>query len=277
MQAQEQTPVEAESVSVVTPPTPEMHSVQPVRGYYQISSAGPAPTPAHLLASAFERGADMQTLERLIALQERMEANEARKEFTRAMARFKANPPEILKDLRNVQYDSMYSSLAEITNKVSPALSLQGLSARWSLSQEGRISVSCIVTHEGGHSESVSLNGPPDDSGKKNPLQQIKSTVTYLESATLLAVLGLAAKGVGDDDGNDSEPIEIISSNQLAALNKKIDGVTNEKNRDAYIKKLLDFLKVDALENIPATSLQKAEQSIADRAKRMQEKKEQPK
>jgi len=47
------------------------------------------------------------------------------------------------------------------------------------------------------------MSGPPDDSGKKNPLQQIKSTVTYLKISTLEAACGLASTDASaDDDGN---------------------------------------------------------------------------
>ena len=51
-----------------------------------------------------------------------------------------------------------------------------------------------------GHSEAVSIAGPLDDSGQKNGIQQIGSTITYLERYTLMAIMGLAAHDQ-DDDG----------------------------------------------------------------------------
>ena len=54
-------------------------------------------TPNQLLAMAVEQGADVDKLEKLLQLQERWEANEAKKAFVAAMNAFKANPPEILK------------------------------------------------------------------------------------------------------------------------------------------------------------------------------------
>jgi ERF superfamily len=60
--------------------------------------------------------------------------------------------------------------------------------------------VTCILTHQMGHSEETTLAGAPDNSGSKNSIQAIGSTVTYLERYTLLAATGLAAAN-GDNDG----------------------------------------------------------------------------
>src|SRR5258708_5782297 len=54
-------------------------------------------TPADLLRIAVETGADLDRLEKLMALQERWEANEARKAYVVAMTAFKSEPLEIFK------------------------------------------------------------------------------------------------------------------------------------------------------------------------------------
>ncbi len=74
------------------------------------------------------------------------------------------------------------------------------MSHGWSVDQHnGEVTVTCTLTHERGHRESVSITAPPDDSGKKNAIQRIGSTVTYLERYTLLAITGLAAHEQEDD------------------------------------------------------------------------------
>ena len=55
-------------------------------------------SPASMMQIALSRGADLDKLEKMLALQERWEANEARKAYHTAMAAFKAAPPEIEKD-----------------------------------------------------------------------------------------------------------------------------------------------------------------------------------
>lgn len=169
------------------------------------------PTPANLIAIALQSGADMDQLERLFAMQERHEANEARKAYVDAMTAFKAEAVEILKT-KAVGYWTKenppqfvgykHAELSDVTAALIPPLAKHGFAHRWDVVQKGPvIEVSCILTHRLGHSERVTMEGAPDSSGKKNPIQAIASTKTFLERYTLLAVTGTATKGVVDDDG----------------------------------------------------------------------------
>ena len=157
-------------------------------------------------------GFSVEMLDKMLGMQERWEANEARKAYTEAIARFKENPPTVLKEQEasfnaknsgsRVSYS--YASLDTVTRAVIPALAEQGLSHHWTVSQDnGRVTVRCVLTHKRGHSEYVELSAMPDDSGQKNPIQQVGSTVSYLERYTLLAATGLAAEG-HDDDGHQA-------------------------------------------------------------------------
>ena len=84
------------------------------------------------------------------------------------------------------------------------AMARHGLSYHWNVKQgSGPIMVECIVTHAAGHSERIEMSAPADASGKKNPIQQIASAVSYLQRYTLLAITGMSTKGM-DDDGRDA-------------------------------------------------------------------------
>ncbi len=153
---------------------------------------------------------DTAGLEKMLEMQFRYEANEARKAFVVAMAAFKANPPQIVKD-RTVSYGQTkynHASLANVTACINSALSEHGLSSAWKTEpvpatehEKAKIRVTCKITHVMGHSEETSLDALPDDSGKKNLIQQAGSTITYLQRYTLLALTGLATYEQ-DDDGN---------------------------------------------------------------------------
>src|SRR3546814_6903695 len=94
-----------------------------------------------------------------------------------------------------------YATLDAVSAIISASLSEHGLSHRWEVQQldGGAIRVTCILTHEMGHSERASLQAGADQSGSKNNIQAIGSTVTSLERYTLLAITGLAAKGQDND------------------------------------------------------------------------------
>ena len=161
-------------------------------------------TPVQMLAVAVQRGADLDYVKQLMDLQDRWEAKQAQQAFNAALAAFKKNPPVVVKDLLNKQFGSWYASIGSLVNTVNAALGEHGLSASWEYDQTNDlISVTCVLEHVGGHSKRVTAKGPPDTSGSKNTLQQIRSTFTYLKISTFEAVTGVASQaGNLNDDGN---------------------------------------------------------------------------
>lgn len=165
------------------------------------------PTPAHLLQLAVQQGADIDKLERLMALQERWEATEARKAYETAFAAFKAEAVRVVKN-KSVTAGPLsgkkYAELFSVVNAVTPALSAHGLSSSWSITKDTPewIEVTCTLKHVGGHFESVSMGGPPDNGGAKNAIQARASTVSYLQRYTLKAITGLSEQEDDTDGGH---------------------------------------------------------------------------
>jgi hypothetical protein len=192
----------------------------------------------------------------LMAMHKEWDAHQAFKAYVDAMAAFKTEPMEILKRKLVAFNDVSYkhAELSDVTAVVVPALGKHGLSHRWDVKQDnGQITVTCILTHRLGHSESVTLSAAPDGSGKKNAIQQVASTVTYLERYTLLMATGMATTGM-DDDGRASEKemaeAEFISVEQEATLRDLIEA--NVKNPP----KFLAWLKIEKLSDLLAANYQ---------------------
>jgi hypothetical protein len=178
------------------------------------------PTPMHLIELAVQKGADADQLGKLLDLQLRWQANESRLAYIAAMHKFKENPPDINKT-KKVSYPNKdgtittyhHAELDDVVEIIGNALKAVGIGQSWRTSDSaGKIVVTCVLTHEQGHSEDVAtLVGPPDVSGGKNNIQAIGSTTSYLQRYTLLAGTGLAAKGQDDDgrtEGMDSNSVE---------------------------------------------------------------------
>lgn len=178
------------------------------------------PTPATLLQMAVAQGADLERLEKLMALQERWEANEARKAFVEAMVAFKAGEDLQIGKNKHVKFESRggfteydHAELSDCVAVILPALARHGISHAWTFRQDEKgCTVGCVLTHRLGHSsEAVTMTAGADDSGGKNKIQAIASTKTYLERYTLLAACGLATGGIAlpgpsdDDDGRSAE------------------------------------------------------------------------
>lgn len=231
--------------------------------------AQPSMNPMQMLGHAVQQGMPIETLRELMQLKKEWEADEARKAFVAAMAAFKANPPELVKDKRVsyenktgklTQYD--HATLGGVCAALIKGLAAHGISHRWETAQQdNRIKVTCVLTHAQGHSENVSLHSAADDSGGKNSIQAIGSAVTYLQRYTLLAATGLAALDQ-DDDGKKSEPVEYITEKQAADLKAMGEEVKADKD------KFLAYLGVKMLSEIQAKDYIKAVRALE--AKRRQ-------
>lgn len=215
-------------------------------------------TPMAMLETALQKGATMEVLAGLMSLQERWEANQARKAFDNAMSAAKAEIPIIAKN-RVVDFSSQkgrthyrHEDLAEIARTVSPILAKHGLSYRFRTSSNLNepVTVTCIVSHRDGHFEENTLQAGRDDSGNKNPIQSVGSTLTYLQRMTLKAALGLAASD--DDDGAASDSPEYITRDQLGAVIALADEVGADK------EKFCKYLRVGSLAEIPAANFDHA-------------------
>lgn len=235
-------------------------AIQPAKQYTAPARTAGATTPMQMIQAAVERGVDAEQLQRLMDLQERWEAQQARKAFDSAMAEFKAHPPELRKN-RHVKFQTSkgvteydHATLDHIVERVGQAMAPHGLSFRWRTEQrdDGSVRVTCILSHVDGHSETVTLTAAPDNSGMKNGIQQIGSTITYLQRYTLLAATGLAAADQDDDGRAAGKAYETVSADQVKEIERMIEKAGADRD------KVLAWLQVDAIENLPAKFYQRA-------------------
>jgi len=219
-----------------------------------VKMEAPAPVPAALtpmdmIERAVTSGASVEALERLMALQERWEANQGRKAFDHAIAAAKAEIPPIIKN-RTVDFTTQkgrthyrHEDMAEIAKTVDPILSKHGLSYRYRTSQERElVTVTCIVSHRDGYSEETTLSSASDQSGNKNHIQAVGSAATYLQRYTLKMALGLAASN--DDDAKIADAAKTIDADQFVTLRNLMD----ESGADE--EKFLKFLGAQSFEEL---------------------------
>jgi ERF superfamily protein len=214
----------------------------------KMKEEAPALSPSQFLAEAIKGGASIEVIERMLAAQERWEAMQAKKAFNNAIAKFKANPPEILKTVE-VGYDSRgggsrtsykHEDLAGVLDVVDRALAEHGLWVRFKTKVDDtshRVTVTCVLGHADGYVEedASTLSSAPDSSGNKNPIQALGSAVTYLQRYTLKPALGLAA--ANDDDGRAAgSATGSLSSEQVDNMNKALLAAGKAVNMDKFLQ-----------------------------------------
>jgi hypothetical protein len=222
------------------------------------------PSPPQLLAHAFASGATPEVLAKYMDLHERWQDRQALQAFNAAMADAKAEIPVITKN-REVDFTSpkgrtnyKHEDLGEITRVVTPILAKHGITVRFRTSSvPGEpIAVTCIIRHRDGHSEENTLIAGRDDSGNKNSIQAIGSTVTYLQRYTLKAALGLAAAEDDDGRGNGNGTGEVISKAQADHIRAKIAEL------GIPLETFLNYMRAPSIDDIPARQLGKAMHAI---------------
>jgi hypothetical protein len=228
----------------------------------KMTSAPTAPTvpmtPGDILNRAVAEG-KIDLVERLIPLYERWEKSQARKEFEAGLAAASIEIVPVIKN-RTVDFTSpkgrtnyKYEDFAAVDRAVRPILAKHGISFRFRTHNPPNepITVTCVVFGHG-HIEENSLSAGRDETGNKNSIQAIGSTVTYLQRYTLKAALGLAASN--DDDGHAAGGAATgpISEEQL----ETIQSLIVETGSD--IPKFCKVFKIGNVKDLAASDYQNA-------------------
>jgi tetratricopeptide (TPR) repeat protein len=190
--------------------------------------------PSQLLGMAIEKGLDITTLERLMDLQERWEKNKARAAFFEAKARFQGLVPEIPKLKQGYGY--LYAPLGDIERAIGGSLGQCGLSKTWNqIEGNGDITMTCVITHILGHSESSSI-GPVkwdllERTERMNGLQHRAAVISYLHRYTLISALGIATADEDTDGENGKKKREKDPETKIADQIRQPRKINKEQAR----------------------------------------------
>lgn len=165
---------------------------------------------ADSLLSVIERAArdpsvDIDKMERLIEMQERVQARHAKIAYADALAELQPRLPVISERgkilNRNQEVQSTYAYWEDVNEAIRPILHDHGFSLSFKTGRAAQdITVTGILTHRLGHSEETTIQLPADSSGSKNAVQAVASSTSYGKRYTAFALLNITSKGE-DDDG----------------------------------------------------------------------------
>jgi hypothetical protein len=217
----------------------------------------PDPTPLMLVQLGIEKGIDVDALERLQAMAERVADRNAAAAFNAAMALFQQTCPTIEKT-RSVDYGTragskakyLFANLDDITKAVRGPMHKCGLSYSFSSEMvEGGIVETCTLRHIDGHSvTSRSPVVPMDSSAGMSSQQKAGSAQTYARRYALTGALGITTGDADDDEvaiyGEDG--VEKISDEQVKALRNEM------KARGASESAFIEWVGITMLADMPA-------------------------
>lgn len=206
-----------------------------------------------IIQIAVEKGAGADQLERLFAMQERMEMNDARREFAEAFRQFKAEAPAIVKkrvaDIKSKNdgkgFNYNYASLDDITEVIDPILGRVGISYSFDSNTDAKPGFLRLIVklRKGIYVESSNFDMPMPTSATGNNTQAFGAGLSYARRYGLCAALGIT---VTDHDNDAQGLLETLSEVQLADVKALIETARADPAR------ICTWAASDTLENIPA-------------------------
>ena len=226
-------------------------------------------SPNEMIREAITNRADLDKLEKLLILQERYEANEARKIFASSFAVAQANIATVIKTKLNPQTHSKYADLGDIIEGTKPIYTKEGFAIIFYegvTTAAGNIRICADVLHSAGHKETYYYDVPLDGVGIKGnanmtAIHAKASSTSYAQRYLMCMLWNIPRR----DDNDAQASIKCINLDQVNFL------IDNLLEVNIEITRFLAFMKLDKLENMPTTDYQKAVAAIE--AKRLKVKK----
>jgi hypothetical protein len=209
--------------------------------------------------AALNPDVDAAKMDQLFALQEKVLSRNARTEYFRALAMMAGAMPAIAENGKG-HNGTKYAKWEDIQSAITPVLGQYGFALSFRTKVEDKaIRVTAILAHREGHTEENELLLPADNSGSKNAVQAVGSSITYGFRYTACALLNIQT-GITDDDGRAAHGPATITDAQLVELQTMILNTGSDE------KKFLAFLKIDRLSDLPAERFAQAMGSLRAKA-----------
>lgn len=183
---------------------------------------------------------DIEKMERLMAMHERMQAKTAETEFNAALSRVQGEMGRIAADATNNQTKSQYATYGKLDASLRPKYTKEGFSLSFGTepAPEGMVGMVCFVSHIGGHTREYRAHVPSDGKGAKGGDVMTKTHAfgsgTSYGMRYLLKMIFNVAIGEEDDDGNSASGDDFRNAILDDLLSKVSDATDKESLQAAW-------------------------------------------
>lgn len=223
----------------------------------------PATTPpdAIQILSVIERVAmdpsiDVEKMNRLLDMQERILNQNARRDFAKAKRRVQKKLPSIVNTFENETTSSHYQKLGMINMAITPIYTEEGFNMSFGqgtptaddpLPAPEWIRVTCRLAHDSGHHEDYHYDLPPDNVGPKGTVNKTMvharaSSISYGRRYLTNMIWNLST--LDEDDDAQSATLQYITDDQIKIIENKL------KATGANLQKFLAYMKVERVDGI---------------------------
>lgn len=172
--------------------------------------------------AAADPSCDIDKMERLLQMHERMQAKSAEAAFNAAMAQMQCEMPTVFEGATNTHTKNTYATLDDINRAVKSVMQAHGFAVTFKVVHVAAgVSVTGILMHSAGHREETTLLLPVDTGPGRSTVQAVGSSVTYGKRYVMCALLNITTGDAPDDDGQGPAQVPFIT----AAQAKQIDAL----------------------------------------------------
>lgn len=244
----------------------DMSAISDRRELMQAPASETAALMQGIVMAARDPATDINKMERLMAMHERIVARNAESQFNEAMTGAQADMGPISADAVNPQTHSKYATYAKLDRRLRPIYTKHGFALSFDegvTTKPEYVRVLCYVSHNAGHTRTYTRDMPADGKGAKGGDVMTKThaagaAMSYGMRYLLKGIFNVAV-GEDDNDGN-GEP---VSNEQIAALEALLKKVGANKIN------FLGWARVNSLAEILACNFDACVEAIESKAKQV--------
>jgi len=217
--------------------------------------------------AASDPNVDVDKMERLMAMHERITARQAEAAFNAAMEACQAEMHPISADATNPQTRSKYATYGKLDRALRPIYTRHGFSLSFSdgeTTKPDHVRVLGVVRHKAGYRETHWKDMPADGKGAKGGDVMTKTHAAGAAQQYGMRYLlkGIFNVAIGEDDKDGNEAEATLTKEQIANVEALLTEVG--ANKSGFLK----WAKVNSLDEIPAKNYKAVIQALEDKRKR---------
>ncbi len=217
--------------------------------------------------AALDPNVDIEKMERLLAMQERIMDRNAVQAFNSALQKAQSEMVPVVRDAENKQTSSKYAKLETISDKINPFIHGNGFSTSFGTDVspiDAHYRITCMLSHVEGHSRNYFVDVPTDMVGLKGNANKTAthgfgSTMSYGRRYLKVLMFDISITDK-DDDGNAASGT--ITEEQARDIESRLEAMGADKI--AFCK----HMKVGSIPTIPAAQYGKADNAIRAKEKK---------
>lgn len=221
--------------------------------------------------AASDPNTDVDKLERLLAMQERVLVREAEQVWIAAMKAAQEECAPIKRNKRNSTTNSTYADLEHLSNAADPIIHKHGFTLSFGSGESNltdHYRVTCDVSHVGGHTKERYLDVPTDMFGikgnqNKTTTHGMGSAMSYGRRYLKLLIFDIATT---DDDGNAAgRRGEMIDDAQVACIQNMASA------GGADLQRFCRYFRINAVPELPASRFDEAVKMLSQKLNKAEE------